>query len=99
MRFLLIFEFLFALIRIDGWSSAGNKLSSSRPPIHLLHSINQYCVMKKRDLFAMKERDLKFNKTVKFSLSVANLRNQATLYDSLDIYLRHTLIILSGNID
>ena len=29
--------------------------------------------MKKRDLFAKKERDLKFNKPVKFSLSVANL--------------------------
>ena len=41
----------------------------------------------------MKERDLKFNKTVKFSLSVANLRNQAMLYGSLDICLRHTLII------
>ena len=53
--------------------------------------------MKKRDLFAMKERDLKFNKTVKFTLSVANLRNQAMLYGGLDIYLRHTLIILSGN--
>ena len=50
--------------------------------------------MKKMDLFAMKERDLKFNKTVKFSLSVANLRNQAMLYGSLNIYLRHTL----GNI-
>ena len=55
--------------------------------------------MKKRDLFDMKERDLKFNKTVKFSFSVANLRNQAMLYGSLDIYLRHTLIILSENID
>ena len=55
--------------------------------------------MKKRDLFAMKERDLKFNKTVKISSSVANLRNQAMPYDSLDIYLRHTLIILSENID
>ena len=33
--------------------------------------------MKKRGLFAMKERDLKFNKTIKFSLSLANLRNQA----------------------
>ena len=55
--------------------------------------------MKKRDLFGMKERDLKFNKTVKISLSVANLRNQAMPYGSLDIYLRHTLIILSENID
>ena len=71
----------------------------TRPLIHLLHSINQYCIMKKRDLFAMKERDLKFNKTVKFSLSVANLRNQAMLYGSLDIYLRQTLIILSGKLD
>ena len=59
----------------------------TRPLIHLLHTINQYCVMKKRDLFAMKERDLRFNKTVKFSLSVANLRNRAMLYGSLDIYL------------
>ena len=55
--------------------------------------------MKKRYLFAMKEAELKFNKTVKFSLPVANLRNQAMQYDSLDIYIRHTLIILSGNID
>ena len=55
--------------------------------------------MKMRDLFAMKERDLRFNKTVKFSLSIANLRNQAMLYGSLEIYLRHNLIILSGNID
>ena len=63
------------------------QLGQSQLPIHLLHSINQYCVMKKRDLLAMKERDLKFNKTVKFSLSVANLRNQGMLYGSLDIYL------------
>ena len=77
----------------------GFSVISSRPPIRLLHSINQYCVMEKRDLFVMEERDLKFNKTVKFSLSVANLRNQAMLYGSLDIYLRHTLIVLSGNID
>ena len=55
--------------------------------------------MKKRDLFAVRERDLKFNKTVKFTLSVANLRNLAMLYGGLDIYLRHTVIILSGNID
>ena len=55
--------------------------------------------MKKRDLFDMKERDLKFNKTVKFSLSVANLRNQAVLYGSLYICLRQSLIILSENID
>ena len=51
--------------------------------------------MKKKDLFALKERDLKFNKTVKISLSVATLRNQAMPYDSLDIYFRHTLIIMS----
>ena len=44
-------------------------------------------IMKKRDLFAMKERDLKFNKTVKISSSVANLRNQVMPYGSLDIYL------------
>ena len=56
--------------------------------------------MKKRDLFAMKGRDLKFNKTVKFSLSVANLRNQAMLYGSPDICLnyfvrKHRLILKS----
>ena len=55
--------------------------------------------MKKRDLFAMKERDLKFNKTVEISLSVANLRNQKMPYGSLDIYFRHTLIMLSEKID
>ena len=55
--------------------------------------------MKKRDLFAMKERELKFNKTVKISFSVANLWKQAMPYGSLDIYLRHTLIILSENVD
>ena len=55
--------------------------------------------MKNRDLFAVKERDLRFNKTVKISLSVANFRNQAMVYGSLDIYLQHTLIILSENID
>ena len=53
--------------------------------------------MKKRDLFAIKERDLKFNKNVKFILSEANLRNQTMLYGGVDIYLRHILIILSGN--
>ena len=65
--------------------------------VPLIHTINQYCVMKKSDLFAIKEKDLKFNKTVKFILSEANLRNQAMLYGGLDIYLRHILIILSGN--
>ena len=55
--------------------------------------------MKKKDLFTMMERDLKFNKTVKISLSVANLRNQAMAYSSLDIFLRQILIILSENID
>ena len=48
----------------------------------------------------MKERDFKFNKTIKFSLSVANLRNQAILYGSLNIYLNyfvrtHSLILKS----
>ena len=50
--------------------------------------------MKKRDPFAMKEMDLKFNKSVKFSLSVAYLRNRAMLYGSLDIYLRHALLFV-----
>ena len=34
----------------------------AQPLSQLLHSINQYCIMKKRDLFAMNEMDLKFNK-------------------------------------
>ena len=34
------------------------------PPIPLIHSKNQYSVMKKRDLSAMKERDLKFNQII-----------------------------------
>ena len=55
--------------------------------------------MKKSDLFAMKERDLKVNKTDEFSLSIANLRDQAMLHGSMDIYLQHTLSMLSGNID
>ena len=40
--------------------------------------------MEKRDLFAMMDRDIKFNKNVKFSLSVAKFRNQAMLYGSLE---------------
>ena len=55
--------------------------------------------MKKRGLFAMKERDLKFIKTIKFSLPIANLSDQAMLYSSRDIYLLHALIFLSGNTD
>ena len=72
---------------------------NARPPInllhlrYLLHSVNQYCVMKKRDLFAMKERDHKFNKTTNFSVSIANLKNRAMLYGSLDIYLLHALFL------
>ena len=45
----------------------------TQPPIYLLHSINQYRVIKKRDLFAMNETDLKFNKIVIIFLSVANV--------------------------
>ena len=44
----------------------------------------------------MKERDLKFNKVITFSLS-AILRNRAMLYGSGDIYIPLALIILSGN--
>ena len=55
--------------------------------------------MKKRDLFAMKERDHKIKKATKFSVSVANLRNWAMLYGSLDIYFLHALIFLSANTD
>ena len=76
-----------------------HQTNDSKPPIHLIHSIYQYGVMKKWDMFAMKERDIKVYETVKISLSVANLRNQAMLYSSLDIYLQQTLIILSRNID
>ena len=39
--------------------------------------------MKKRELFTMKVMDLKLNKTVTFSVSVTNLRNQAMLCNSL----------------
>ena len=37
-------------------------ITVTRPSIHLLHRINQYCVMMKRDLFPMNEMDLKFSK-------------------------------------
>ena len=67
------------------------------PPIPLLHSKNQYCVMKTRDLSAMKERDLKFGKTIKFSFSMANCRNGTMLYCHLFIHLLPPAIILSGN--
>ena len=73
--------------------------ASSPPLIPLLHSLNQYCVMKNRDLFAMKKRVLRFNKTIKFSLSAENFINWAMLYASGDIYILHALIILSENID
>ena len=53
--------------------------------------------MKERELFTMKEMDLKFDKTVNFLILVANLRNQVMLFDSHYIYLQHILTILTGN--
>ena len=53
--------------------------------------------MKKRDFFIMKAMDLKFSKTVKVSISIANFKNQAMLFESFDINLQHVyIIILSG---
>ena len=69
-------------------------ITKSQPPIILLHSINQYCVMKTRELFPMKERDLKFNKTVKFSLSVANLRIRHLPSTYLNYFVRKHRVIL-----
>ena len=55
------------------------------PPIHLLHSINQYCVMKKRNQFPMNEINLEFNKI--FFLVSRKLKIPEMLFDSLDVYL------------
>ena len=64
-------------------------VSITRPPIPLLHSKNQYCIMKKRDL--------KFIQIIQFSFSIANCRNQTMLFRDLIIYLLPSSIILSGN--
>ena len=57
---------------------------NAHPPIHLLHSINQYCVMKKRDLFPMNEMDLKFNKIcIFFVFSIDSFRILEILFDRL----------------
>ena len=59
------------------------------------HIINT--VMKKRDLFPTNEIDLKLNKTAIFFLSIENFRILEMLFDSLYIYLRHTLSIVHWN--
>ena len=46
------------LIMLFIMKSCNIKDMSIRPPIQLLHSNIQYCIMKKRDLFAMNEMDL-----------------------------------------
>ena len=43
------------------------EVTDSQPPIQLLHPENQYCVMKKRDLFPMNEMDIEFSKIIIFS--------------------------------
>ena len=48
--------------------------------------------MNEKVLFTMKEMDHKFDKTVNFLISVANLRNEAMLFDSHYIYLQHILL-------
>ena len=53
--------------------------------------------MKKRNLAAMKERDQKFNQTIKLSFSVANDRYRTMLFCDLLNYLLLLSIILSGN--
>ena len=51
----------------------------TQPPIKLLHSINQYCVMNNKVFFAMNEMDLKFNKIIICFFSEANFRNPTML--------------------
>ena len=71
----------------------------SRSPIHLLHSINQYCLMKKRDLLSMNEMDLKFNKVGSIFLAVDNFLNPTMLCDSLDVDLQNALNSMPWNTD
>ena len=49
------------------------------PPPHLV--INDSSLMKKRES-AMKERNLKFDKIIKFSFSIANCRNRTMIFCS-----------------
>ena len=58
----------------------------------------QYSVMMKWDIFAMKEMDLKFNKTVDIFLSADNFRNPAVLCENLNIELRYTVDTVPLNI-
>ena len=56
------------------------------------------CVMKKRDLFAMKDTDLKFTKLLNFPCQQQILEiRQCYTVACMDFYLWHTLIIFSGN--
>ena len=52
----------------------------------LLRSINQYCVMKKRDLFHMNEMDHKFNQIHIFFLTIEYFRIPKLLFDGLDLW-------------
>ena len=53
----------------------------AQPSIHLIQSIKaiQYCVLKKRDLFAMNEMGLRFNKIIICFMSSENVRNPTML--------------------
>ena len=51
-------------------SSHDNTATNPSPSSHK----NQYCVMKKRDLLPMNERDLNFSKIVIFSNKYKNLK-------------------------
>ena len=55
--------------------------------------------MKNRKLITMKEFNLKFNKTVKFPISITNLRHQAMICNYLHIYPPCILINFAANTD
>ena len=61
--------------------------SNNAQPSPSSHKINTHCVMKKRDLFPMNERDLNFSKIVIFSNKYKKLKNPKMLFDGLDVYL------------
>ena len=50
----------------DQWDS-----TFTRPPIHLFHSILQYCVMKKGNLFPMNEMGLGLDVYLRYTLNIA----------------------------
>ena len=77
-------------------TSTSNEITATNPSPS--YSINQYCVTNKRDLFAMKKRDLKSNKTINFSLSPANLRNRAIQYGKRALFSLSKHLSLSSHI-